>query len=93
MFSITVDCLGFSGADLAALVREAGMGVMQDWRNNQFSTTSCNISISHFDHAFGKVRASVNIEDRQRYDRVHELINVEGFGAIEALRKAREEFD
>jgi len=35
----------------------------------------------------------VNIEDRQRYDRVHELINVEGFGAIEALRKAREEFD
>ena len=81
------------------------MGVMQDWRSNKFgegssaaggetgALTSFNISAKHFDHAFGKVRASVNIEDRQRYDRVHELINVEGFGAIEALRKAREEFD
>lgn len=76
------------------------MGVMQDWRNNQFGSdaasateTSFSISTKHFEQAFGKVRASVNIEDRQRYDRVHELINVGGFGAIEALRKAREEFD
>jgi len=98
---------GFSGADLAALVREAGMGVMQDWRNNKFgeglesvdaangavSTTSFSISSKHFDLAFGKVRASVNVEDRLRYDRVHTLISVDGLGAIEALRKAREEFD
>lgn len=80
------------------------MGVMQDWRNNKFGEgggidtgaaveTSFSITSRHFDHAFGKVRASVNVEDRQRYDRVNELISVENFGAVEALRKAREEFD
>lgn len=83
------------------------MGVMQDWRQNKFGESltsseggaivnepmSFSIMTKHFDHAFGKVRASVNVEDRLRYDRVHELINVEGLGAIEALRKAREEFD
>lgn len=107
MYIYLWNCVGFSGADLAALVREAGMGVMQDWRNNKFgegsesvdaangavSTTSFSISSKHFDLAFGKVRASVNVEDRLRYDRVHTLISVDGLGAIEALRKAREEFD
>ena len=101
--------VGFSGADLAALVREAGMAVMQDWRANMSGDDSANgsvkeacgeslndsffkISTKHFECAFGKVKASVNVEDRKRYERVHELINIEGFGAIEALRRAREEF-
>ena len=89
---------GFSGADLAALVREAGMAVMQDWRkrrsqNESSSDEDFNISKAHFDAAFDKVRASVSAEDRRRYERVHELISVGGFGAIEALRMAREEFE
>lgn len=84
-----VTILGFSGADLAALVREAGLAVMMEWREkgegvDDFSFQS--ISARHFERAFQKVRPSVSPEDRMRYDLVHKFIREDGLGAIEALK-------
>lgn len=77
---------GFSGADLAALVREAGIAVVREWSdiNSVLEEDSC-ISARHFQDAFSRVRPSVSPFDRERYERVHQYIK-QGMGAIEALR-------
>jgi SpoVK/Ycf46/Vps4 family AAA+-type ATPase len=88
--------IGFSGADLAALVREAGLSVMIEWRDARESSSDpqsselCfqSISTRHFERAFTKLRPSVSPEDRMRYDLVHKFIRDDGLGAIEALKAA-----
>eukprot|EP00604_Paraphysomonas_vestita_P000370 CAMPEP_0174826166 /NCGR_PEP_ID=MMETSP1107-20130205/43602_1 /TAXON_ID=36770 /ORGANISM="Paraphysomonas vestita, Strain GFlagA" /LENGTH=332 /DNA_ID=CAMNT_0016058735 /DNA_START=1310 /DNA_END=2308 /DNA_ORIENTATION=- len=87
---------GFSGADLAALLREAGLAVMSEWReiyeqnsNKDENIPFQSISSRHFEKAFLKVRPSVSPEDRIRYELVHKLIRDDGLGAIEALKAAR----
>ena len=126
---------GFSGADCAACVREAGLAVMREWREtfsdtakNTAATTGRPISSSspstststststsssagsstsaivsgtnvvvvdtslppqiqgrHFEQALARVRPSVSKPERERYDRVHELVKG-GMGAIQALQ-------
>jgi len=79
---------GFSGADLAALVREAGMAVMRDLRNSAANGGGdyehAFISARHFELALERTRPSVAIEDRHRYARVQNNLK-DGMGAIEAL--------
>jgi ribosome biogenesis ATPase len=84
---------GFSGADLAALVREAGMAVMRELRDSSSSSTTDGdgdsyaktaISAKHFELALQRVRPSVTKQDRDRYGRVHDNLKG-GMGAIEAL--------
>ena len=77
---------GFSGADLAALVREAGISVVREWSDASsiVEEESC-ICARHFKEAFSRVRPSVSPFDRERYERVHQYIK-QGMGAIEALR-------
>ncbi len=53
---------GFSGADCAALVREAGLAVLREG-----GTATC-ISPLHFDVAFQHVLPSVTKKDQRRYD-------------------------
>jgi ribosome biogenesis ATPase len=92
---------GFSGADLANLVREAGMSVVKEWADEdpycvavdgegnpvtEANEVSC-ISTRHFEEAFKKVRPSVSATDRMSYERVQAFIK-QGMGAIEALRAA-----
>ena len=98
----SITCLGFSGADLSALVREAGLAVLSDWRSQRAASSSSEnnsndlgassnfISRKHLDYALGKVKPSVNIEDRKRYEKVKNYIT-QGMGAIEALKKAKHE--
>ena len=65
---------GYSGADLAALVREAGLAVIREWRATQnnntdptaIDTMSTTICGRHFESAFGKMRSSVSLQDRKR---------------------------
>eukprot|EP01035_Chromulina_nebulosa_P019028 gene19028-24848_t len=84
---------GFSGADLSALVREAGLAVIREWRDNIKSDVESSRDINpvicsrHFESAFTKVRSSVSIQDRKRYERVHQNIK-SGMGAIQALSEA-----
>ena len=53
---------GFSGADCAALVREAGLAVLREG-----SSATC-IAPLHFDVAFQHVLPSVTKKDQRRYD-------------------------
>jgi len=84
---------GFSGADLSALVREAGLAVMREWREKNLAAAPGEqvkwsppaILARHFEAALSRVRPSVALEDRQRYGRVHKRIR-EGMGAIQALQ-------
>jgi SpoVK/Ycf46/Vps4 family AAA+-type ATPase len=81
---------------LAALVREAGLSVMIEWketreRSQDPQSTELNfqsISTRHFERAFTKLRPSVTPEDRIRYELVHKFIRDDGLGAIEALKAA-----
>jgi SpoVK/Ycf46/Vps4 family AAA+-type ATPase len=73
---------GFTGADLASLVREAGLAVVREWRETQRAAMSTATSLEdssdkkdelipiicskHFDAAFGRVHPSVSPMDRQR---------------------------
>ncbi len=70
---------GFSGADMAALVREAGLAVVREWREQQKLLPSgdvpendvdhaikTEICARHFEAAFAKVRSSVSLQDRKR---------------------------
>jgi ribosome biogenesis ATPase len=104
-------CEGFSGADLAALLRESGLAVIREWKTNHLARSEIEsenkteisrvgfsalpiqslnkvICARHFELAFSHVRPSVALEDRMRYEKVHELIT-NGIGAIQALKIAR----
>ena len=68
---------GYSGADCAALLREAGLAVMKEEfeavRNGKpvGSVPLCIMS-KHFDRAFAAVMPSVSKKDQARYDRMRD---------------------
>lgn len=73
---------GFSGADCAALLREAGLAVLRDGVLNRSSVGNNNaededaaplqIAAHHFKYAFDHVLPSVSRKDQARYDRLRE---------------------
>ena len=76
---------GFSGADLAALVREAGLAVLRELPrpslsnlNADATTASPQIAMQidsrHFEAALQKVKPSVSLKDRERYERLHRTL-------------------
>ena len=94
--------LGFSGADLANLLREASLCALKDyqlWKSQQAVNTDTAIPAAavtrplinrlHFETAFSNTRASVPLEERRKFNYVKELIQ-ENKGALEALRLAKE---
>ena len=68
---------GYSGADLAALLREAGLAVLKEHMTAMASgmptdEISLHIRASHFDAAFNSVLPSVSKKDHARYDRIRD---------------------
>lgn len=75
---------GYSGADCAALLREAGLAVLRDValvergfrsRNNEEQTAApgpLQITMDNFDYAFDHVMPSVSKKDQAKYDRVRD---------------------
>ena len=78
---------GYSGADCAALLREAGLAVLRDDalnRNKGSSNVDSNndppnesikpleITASHFEYAFNHVMPSVSKKDQARYDKMRD---------------------
>ena len=61
-------CGGFSGADLASLVREAAIAALRESFATGVKGVSVAVAARHFDAAFSKVRASVSPADVKRYD-------------------------
>jgi ribosome biogenesis ATPase len=70
---------GYSGADCAALLREAGLAVLKadaavEDRTTATDPLSLRISAHHFDAAFSSVMPSVSMKDQARYDRIRDRI-------------------
>lgn len=55
-------CSYFTGADLAALVREAGILCLQEYVNSNDVNKQLAIQNKHFDEALLKIRPSVSAE-------------------------------
>jgi ribosome biogenesis ATPase len=64
-------CEGFSGADLSALVREAGVSALREADlSKQTSNFTLKIQSSHFDKAFGTVFPSVSRSDQRIFEKM-----------------------
>ncbi|KAI8998340.1 P-loop containing nucleoside triphosphate hydrolase protein [Gaertneriomyces semiglobifer] len=66
-------CDGFSGADLASLVREAAVAALREQlalveRTAAAIPPRVSVALSHFSIAFSKISPSVNKKDRRRYE-------------------------
>ena len=64
---------GYSGADCAALLREAGLAVLKE-SIGQAEPEFLMITPRHFDYAFTHVVPSVSKKDQARYNRVRDRI-------------------
>ncbi|KAL0280144.1 UNVERIFIED_CONTAM: hypothetical protein PYX00_001524 [Menopon gallinae] len=64
------ECNGYSGADLAAVVREAGVQAVKDLIAKSELDTEAPVLVSkkHFERALISVRPSVSVEDRKHYE-------------------------
>ncbi|XP_066280846.1 nuclear valosin-containing protein-like [Branchiostoma lanceolatum] len=75
-------CNNFTGADLAALVREAAMSALRESvvlsgtapGTDLVSPGDIRINLQHFNKAFQKVRPSVSEKDRAMYEKMWERI-------------------
>ncbi len=74
---------GFSGADCAALLREAGLAVLRDHALDRIRRRENNsaadgdkkplqIARKHFDYAFDHVMPSVSKADQKKYDKMRD---------------------
>jgi ribosome biogenesis ATPase len=66
---------GYSGADCAALIREAGLAVLKESlgrETDEIAAENLCISNRHFDYAFQHVLPSVSRRDQARYDRMRD---------------------
>jgi len=61
---------GYSGADCAALLREAGLAVLKE--STVKSQIPLCIGVKHFDYAFEHVLPSVSKRDQTRYDKMRD---------------------
>ncbi|VVC27683.1 Hypothetical protein CINCED_3A019856 [Cinara cedri] len=61
-------CSNFTGADLAALVREAGILCLQEYISLTDLNKKLAIQSKHFDEALLKIRPSVSAEDQVHYE-------------------------
>eukprot|EP00668_Euglena_longa_P001170 GGOE01001392.1.p1 GENE.GGOE01001392.1~~GGOE01001392.1.p1 ORF type:complete len:756 (-),score=237.28 GGOE01001392.1:118-2385(-) len=74
-FAYDERCEGFSGADCAALVREAAIAAVTDFFRasdgaDDAMTTPPQVLIEHFEIALQKVKPSVSAKDRARYEKM-----------------------
>ena len=70
---------GYSGADCAALLREAGLAVLKEdidkytkGKLDPMDTSRLRITKHHFNYAFDHVVPSVSKKDQKRYDRIRD---------------------
>jgi len=61
-------CSYFTGADLAALVREAGILCLQEYISSNEVNKQLAIQSKHFDEAMLKIRPSVSVEEQAHYE-------------------------
>ena len=82
--ALSRSCEGFSGADLAALVREACVAALKSTTLRSTPT----VTTKHFEEAFTKVQPSVSKSDHARYDELRRKLRRER-GTINSARRSR----
>ena len=76
---------GYSGADCAALLREAGLAVLKEdvESGDGMNSTELSIRRRHFDYAFNHVVPSVSKKDQARYNRMRDrMAHARSRGAV-----------
>ncbi|XP_017887180.1 nuclear valosin-containing protein-like [Ceratina calcarata] len=68
-------CDGYTGADLAALIREAGIEALREFMNMQY-TGQPEISMRHFLAVFDKIRPSVHEKDIKHYEKLKKIYSI-----------------
>ena len=67
----------YSGADLAALVREASVSALREFMSTErIEGKSILVSYRHFEAAFLKVKPSVSEKDQKVYERIKERVGL-----------------
>ncbi|XP_074663171.1 nuclear valosin-containing protein-like [Tubulanus polymorphus] len=69
-------CKGFTGADLAALVREASVSVLRECLSDTVFPSTIEVRHKHFETAFIKVKPSVSSKDKKLYESIQNRISV-----------------
>lgn len=67
---------GFSGADLASLVRESAIAALRESFAAGAASDTVVVQMRHFDAAFDKVQPSVSRADEKMYDRLRTRLRV-----------------
>jgi len=81
----SASCDGFSGADLAALVREACVAAL---KSMTIDTSTPLVTMEHFQDAFTKVQPSVSKSDHARYDELRRKLRRECGSINKAPRRS-----
>ncbi|XP_053974269.1 nuclear valosin-containing protein-like isoform X1 [Hylaeus volcanicus] len=68
-------CDGYTGADLAALIREAGVEALRELLDIHYTGQS-EISMRHILSAFDKIRPSVQEKDIKHYEKLKKLYSI-----------------
>ncbi|WP_255195740.1 CDC48 family AAA ATPase [Halorarius litoreus] len=74
---------GYVGADIEAVCREASLAATREFINSvspdeaKQSVANVRITMDHFDHALGEVRASVDEETKKQYEQMEERFGKE----------------
>uniref|UniRef100_M4C0G2 AAA+ ATPase domain-containing protein n=1 Tax=Hyaloperonospora arabidopsidis (strain Emoy2) TaxID=559515 RepID=M4C0G2_HYAAE len=86
-------CEGFSGADLSALVREAGITALRETDFSKLeagATTKMGIEHHHFISAFDRVFPSVSRADQRMFDRMKKNLRKSRSSMIRSMNSAVE---
>jgi ribosome biogenesis ATPase len=81
----SASCDGFSGADLAALVREACVAALKSMTADASTPL---VTMEHFQDAFTKVQPSVSKSDHARYDELRRKLRRER-GSINKAQRSQ----
>ncbi|XP_018335493.1 uncharacterized AAA domain-containing protein C16E9.10c isoform X2 [Agrilus planipennis] len=69
-------CEGYTGADLAALVREASVEALKEFMVHNDPQRPLVVSTDHFTRAVAKIRPSISEKDQKHYERLKKVYSV-----------------
>ncbi|KAI4478757.1 hypothetical protein M0802_014496 [Mischocyttarus mexicanus] len=79
-------CDGFTGADLASLIREAGLEALRELMTGFHGQSE--ICMRHISTAFDKVRPSVHEKDIKNYEKLKKLYSVKKYSEVTPMDNA-----
>ncbi|KAK4876954.1 hypothetical protein RN001_009460 [Aquatica leii] len=71
-------CDGYTGADLAALIREAGVQALKEYIVQPDTKQIPVVTTEHFKKAVAKIRPSITEKDQKHYEKLKKIYSVSG---------------